>query len=51
MTEVVQAATPLKDVKAFANKYRIELEDAQKILAQYGDDKKAADKAARQIAL
>lgn len=42
--------TALRDVKTFANKHRIEIEDAQRILAEFGDDRKAADKAARRIA-
>lgn len=50
MTEQVQAATPLKDVITFAKKHRIEIEDAQKILDEYGDDRKNADKAARRVA-
>jgi hypothetical protein len=50
MTEQIQAATPLKDVIVFAKKHRIEIEDAQKILDQYGDDLKNASKAARRIA-
>ncbi|NVD41282.1 MULTISPECIES: hypothetical protein [Ensifer] len=50
MSEKTTAATPLNDVKAFAKKHRIEIEDAQTILDQYGDDRKNADKAARRIA-
>jgi hypothetical protein len=50
MSEQAQAATPLKDVITFAKKHRIEVEDAQKILDQYGGDRKNADKAARRIA-
>ncbi|MCV9997309.1 hypothetical protein OE766_03530 [Pararhizobium sp. YC-54] len=42
--------TASKDVITFAKKHRIEIEDAQNILAQYGDDRKNADKAARRIA-
>lgn len=34
----------------FAKKHRISVEDAKAILAEYGDDRKAADKAARRIA-
>jgi hypothetical protein len=45
-----QAETQRKDVINFAKKHRIEIEDAQKIIAQYGDDRKNADKAARRIA-
>jgi hypothetical protein len=50
LSEKTTAATPLNVVKAFAKKHRIEIEDAQKILDQYGDDRKNADKAARRIA-
>jgi hypothetical protein len=50
MTEETTAATPLKDVIVFAKKHRIDIEDAQKILDQYGDDLKNASKAARRIA-
>ncbi|MDQ0324107.1 hypothetical protein QO002_006314 [Pararhizobium capsulatum DSM 1112] len=39
-----------KDVITFAKKHRIEIQDAQKILTQFGDDRKNADKAARRIA-
>ncbi|CAN7666878.1 hypothetical protein LJR098_002012 [Rhizobium sp. LjRoot98] len=50
MPEHDQAVTPLKDVIVFAKKHRIAVEDAQKILDQYGDDIKNASKAARRIA-
>lgn len=50
LSKKTTAATPLNDVKAFAKKHRIEIEDAQTILDQYGDDRKNADKAARRIA-
>jgi hypothetical protein len=50
MTEEIQAATPLADAKVFAKKHRINLEDAQKILDEHGENRKAADKAARRIA-
>lgn len=49
MTDEKPVSAP-KDVKSFANKHRIEIEDAQKILAEFGDDRKSADKAARRIA-
>ncbi|MDP9590601.1 hypothetical protein [Shinella sumterensis] len=39
------------DAKTLAKKHRISVEDAANILAQYGDDRKAADKAARRIAV
>ncbi|WP_162246349.1 hypothetical protein [Rhizobium sp. Root1204] len=38
MPEHDQAVTPLKDVIVFAKKHRIAVEDAQKILDQYGDE-------------
>jgi aminoglycoside/choline kinase family phosphotransferase len=38
------------DVKTLAKKHRIEIEDAEKIISQYGSDRKACDKAARRIA-
>jgi hypothetical protein len=50
MTEETKAATPLADAKVFAKKHRIELEDAVKILEEHGENRKAADKAARRIA-
>lgn len=50
MTKETKAETPGRDVIAFAKKHRIAMEDAQKILEQFGDDRKAADKAARRIA-
>ena len=52
MTDQNQAPAPAKpiDVKALAKKFRIDIEEAQAIVAQYGDDKKAAEKAARRIA-
>lgn len=39
------------DAKTLAKKHRISVEDAANILAQYGDNRKAADKAARRIAV
>lgn len=38
------------DAKVLANKHRITLEEAKKIIAEYGSDRKACDKAARRIA-
>ncbi len=38
------------DVKTLAKKHRISIEDAAKIVAQFGADRKASDKAARRIA-
>ncbi|WP_275783143.1 hypothetical protein [Pararhizobium gei] len=50
MTNEKPVAAP-KDVKTFANKHRIDIEDAQRILAQHGDDRKAADREARRVAV
>ncbi|WP_164491887.1 MULTISPECIES: hypothetical protein [unclassified Rhizobium] len=50
MTDNVQATTSLAEAKVFAKKHRIDIEDAQKILDEHGDNRKAADKAARRIA-
>lgn len=52
MTDRKQAETPAKplDVKALAKKFRITVEEAQAILDEYGNDRKAAEKAARRIA-
>lgn len=52
MTEPKDAAASTKgyDAKTLAKKHRISIEDAAKIVAQYGDDRKATDKAARRIA-
>ena len=50
MTEA-KPSVAAKDVKTFANKHRIEIEDAKKILAEYGHDRKTADRAARRVAL
>ncbi|WP_202615485.1 hypothetical protein [Rhizobium deserti] len=44
------ASSSAYEPKVLAKKYRISLEDAQNIIAQYGSDRKAADKAARRIA-
>jgi hypothetical protein len=44
------ASSSAYEPKVLAKKYRISLEDAQNIIAQYGPDRKAADKAARRIA-
>ncbi|WP_200950842.1 hypothetical protein [Rhizobium sp. Root1220] len=38
------------DAKTLANKHRISIEEAQKIIAEHGADRKASDKAARRIA-
>jgi hypothetical protein len=37
--------------KTLAKKHRISVEDAGKILAEHGSDRKAADKAARRVAV
>ncbi len=52
MTEVkdASASTYAYEPKVLAKKFRISLEDAAKILEQYGSDRKAVDKAARRIA-
>jgi hypothetical protein len=39
------------DVKTLAKKHRISVEDATKIVAQFGSDRKACDKAARRVAV
>jgi hypothetical protein len=39
------------DAKTLAKKHRISLEDAAKIIALHGSDRKAADKAARRVAV
>jgi hypothetical protein len=39
------------DAKTLAKKHRISVEDAIKIVGQYGADRKASDKAARRIAV
>jgi hypothetical protein len=38
------------DAKTLAKKHRIAVEDALKILAEHGTNRKASDKAARRIA-
>ena len=52
MTDLKQATEPAKpiDPKVLAKKFRITVEEAEAILNEYGDDKKAAEKAARRIA-
>lgn len=44
------APTPAYEPKVLAKKFRITVEDAVKIIDQYGSDRKAIDKAARRIA-
>tara|TARA_R110002012_G_scaffold85265_2_gene212748 strand:+ start:649 stop:954 length:306 start_codon:yes stop_codon:yes gene_type:complete len=44
------ASTQSYDPRTLAKKHRISVEDAQKIIAEHGADRKAADKAARRIA-
>lgn len=53
MTQTNGASAPDQpyDVKTLAKKHRISVEDATKIIAQYGSDRKATDKAARRIAV
>ncbi|WP_438755017.1 hypothetical protein [Pararhizobium sp. O133] len=50
MEKLQEAATPRREIVMFAKKHRIEVEDAEKILEEFGEDKKKADKAARRIA-
>ncbi|MGV1754715.1 hypothetical protein [Agrobacterium sp. CG674] len=52
MNPVSETSTSTKayDVKTLAKKHRISVEDAAKIIEQYGADRKASDKAARRIA-
>lgn len=52
MTEEVDAAASTQpyDAKTLAKKHRIDIEDAKKIIDQYGSDRKGSDKAARRIA-
>ncbi|MBO0145499.1 hypothetical protein D3C87_1779530 [compost metagenome] len=47
---VASAAEPAYEPKVLAKKFRIPVEDAAKIIDQYGSDRKAIDKAARRIA-
>ncbi len=53
MTEQQDASASAKpyDAKTLAKKHRISVEDAQKIIDQYGADRKASDKAARRVAV
>ncbi|MBB3967205.1 MULTISPECIES: hypothetical protein [Rhizobium] len=39
------------DAVTLAKKHRISVEDAQQIIEEHGDDRKASDKAARRIAV
>jgi hypothetical protein len=52
MTEQLGAGASAQpyDAKTLAKKHRIAIEDAKKIIEQYGKDRKASDKAARRIA-
>jgi hypothetical protein len=45
------ASAKTYDAKTLAKKHRISIEDASKIIALHGSDLKAADKAARRIAV
>ncbi|MDO9415557.1 hypothetical protein [Pararhizobium sp.] len=47
---VQQASAAPKDVIIFAKKHRISVHDAARILEQFANDRKSADKAARRIA-
>lgn len=44
------ASTQPYDAKTLSKKHRISVEEAAKIIAEYGADRKAADKAARRVA-
>lgn len=46
----VSASAHPYDAKTLAKKHRIDIKDAEKIIAEYGADRKATDKAARRIA-
>lgn len=52
MTKREGASAPAEpyDAKTLAKKHRIDLREAEKIIAEYGSDRKASDKAARRIA-
>lgn len=39
------------DPKVLAKKHRISVEEARKIISEFGSDRKASDKAARRIAV
>ncbi|MCB5202895.1 hypothetical protein LH464_10480 [Neorhizobium sp. T786] len=51
MTDLNSAPAKAYDAKTLAKKHRISVEDATKIITQYGVDRKASDKAARRIAV
>ncbi|MGF9693176.1 MULTISPECIES: hypothetical protein [unclassified Rhizobium] len=44
------ASNDAYEPKTLAKKHRITLEEAKQIIAEHGQDRKAADKAARRIA-
>lgn len=52
MTERQDASASAQpyDAKTLAKKHRIDVKDAEKIIAEHGSDRKASDKAARRIA-
>lgn len=52
MTEQQSASAPsyAYDPKVLAKKHRISVDDAVKIIAVHGSDRKAIDKAARRVA-
>jgi hypothetical protein len=52
MTQQQDAAASAQsyEPKTLAKKHRISVEEAEKIIAEHGSDRKAADKAARRIA-
>ncbi|MGQ3215166.1 MAG: hypothetical protein ACT6U0_23435 [Shinella sp.] len=53
MTQTNGASAPDQpyDAKTLAKKHRISVDDATKIVALHGSDRKAADKAARRVAV
>ncbi len=48
--EGASAPAPVYEPKVLAKKFRITVEEAAKIIAQYGSDRKSIEKAARRIA-
>lgn len=48
--EGASAPAPAYEPKVLAKKFRIPVEDAVKIIDEYGSDRKAIDRAARRIA-
>lgn len=48
--EDASASTEPYDAKTLAKKHRIDISEAEKIIAAHGSDRKASDKAARRVA-